>query len=1328
MAYHIPGAFPLSDSNTHELPEDSLGGISVGHDDSLVIGLQTKRTELAPALHSQASVAEPQATEEDLSVRLFSEPAFRTIILRPQHMRQGLPRAGSSPETLPELSAEEVAALCLASNMTENSNLTVELSRDQGTDSNSVSNNLSDKCQACKDYRDDVSQCNICRLNYCDPCWDQQIVHREMPLIYDEGSDYVPHEKTNLRLTRKVQRALRPRRLPEADKSLHQQDAGTMWFGMYHAEHEIKFLDGTRYEQIMAGYPPNKRTGLFPSLVSFVGNTGAGKSSLINLLITLNQPGSREYPKPVVGNPSNPQPTSSDVHLYQDPASADSQTPILFADSEGLCGGNNKPRSQVLQEEEDITIRAIVKVIYKKARRLFWLDQAATQPREYVVKNLYSRILYAFSDVVVFVMENAGMIEGVASQLLDWGAQAIEHTSNQAVRPHAIIVINKAESTLAQDLWDIHVATSWLFANVDTQLLTNPRFRTYLDKWRHTGRMSTKQLVEKYYSSVKVICIPGLTNGIGRMNLIEQQMLKLYTEISIAGTEVREFKREHRLLLNADQLNPYLQLAFEHFSSREGLSQPFDFVQASFLNAPISPDFSDNLLTLAVRLRSRLTAKASNRPKDVKLSSLIAELSLPAASAIMLDAARHDRLGKCETILPQYKSRFTQGLKKFLDQHWLCEFGDCQINKVSHHSGHKDASNKQIGAEKGVRQEYHCEKTEAQCLRDFESEVQRHLEQLLDWSSSSLSDRFSRARAVVVHKEKLRQFYKRYESNFGTVFCDNIGCLCCLMSSASHCLECKHVVCTDCVKDFGVAINATTVEMSDCPMHETQPWIHKPLIRFKPPAAGLRLLSLDGGGIRGIVQLVLLQQLEKHLGGRIPIQSFFDLVVGTSVGGIIGAALNVRGWSTDRSVAEFKTLCRKAFTPRFPNFIAVNPNGMFSFLRKWTHVYDTEALEDALKDAFTSADTLFGHPTYRVFDSKLAITAASNGGGAFVFGTYNRPENTDRRRTSYTWMRARQFDKEIKIWEAARASSAAPTWFESFAHRASQRKFVDGGIYFNNPVHVADQEREFLWPNSRADLILSVGTGMNKEVQDKVEQGVKAQPDLDGIPEVNESWWPFSQNQIFILGQIAIDKINSSLDSENTWNEFRAAYGAAALDPCVRLNIPLDPLPELDEVGKLEDLRLAAQRYWNRAAPFARLERLANRLLATCFYLDVQGTGEQRDGTFVVTGRILCRFIPESPNRELQHLGQVLGDRKTTSPNSPHQFPHFKSLERGRPSTMQYHPLGDEAVTRMKERNQFSLAEEFLTLRLSSSIAMAEILLCFSNQEEFPISGFPQAL
>lgn len=163
------------------------------------------------------------------------------------------------------------------------------------------------------------------------------------------------------------------------------------------------------------GYSPlensDQRT---PSLVSFVGQTGAGKSALTKLLIDLNLVEDEEYSTPVVGSACVIDPTSEDVHLYIEPRTAYTDQPILFADCEGLEGGEREPISAKLRRkrrnrksssaESPVNQHRAARLISE--RELAWADVGKTKSREYAVTNLYPRLLYTFSDVIVFVLRN----------------------------------------------------------------------------------------------------------------------------------------------------------------------------------------------------------------------------------------------------------------------------------------------------------------------------------------------------------------------------------------------------------------------------------------------------------------------------------------------------------------------------------------------------------------------------------------------------------------------------------------------------------------------------------------------------------------------------------------------------------------------------------------------------------------------------------------------------------------------------------------------------------------------------------------------------------
>lgn len=72
--------------------------------------------------------------------------------------------------------------------------------------------------------------------------------------------------------------------------------------------------------------------------------------------------------------------------------------------------------------------------------------------------------------------------------------------------------------------------------------------------------------------------------------------------------------------------------------------------------------------------------------------------------------------------------------------------------------------------------------------------------------------------------------------------------------------------------------------MDQCPLCWSTYHTNPHLVRLKPRCAGARILTLDGGGIRGIVELALLQSLDTAVGLGIPIRDLFDLIIGTSTG------------------------------------------------------------------------------------------------------------------------------------------------------------------------------------------------------------------------------------------------------------------------------------------------------------------------------------------------------------------------------------------------------------------------------------------------------------
>jgi uncharacterized protein len=257
------------------------------------------------------------------------------------------------------------------------------------------------------------------------------------------------------------------------------------------------------------------------------------------------------------------------------------------------------------------------------------------------------------------------------------------------------------------------------------------------------------------------------------------------------------------------------------------------------------------------------------------------------------------------------------------------------------------------------------------------------------------------------------------------------------------------------------------------------------LTRFKSTGPK-RILALDGGGIRGALTLGYLQKIEdilKKQHGNNPdfrLCDYFDLIGGTSTGSIIAGALSI-GMRVEDIKNLYMDLGGKIFGEKHNWW---NPFQTAKFLKA---NYNHANLEKGLKTAF--GDITLGSDKIRTGLCVVAKRADTNS----VWPMINHPEgkfydSTDGR------------NKNIPLWQAIRASSAAPTYFVPQmvdVGEGQRAAFVDGGVSMaNNPsltlLMVATLGGfPFQWPMGEDKiLVVSVGTGysifskMIKEIDD----------------------------------------------------------------------------------------------------------------------------------------------------------------------------------------------------------------------------------------------------
>ena len=206
-----------------------------------------------------------------------------------------------------------------------------------------------------------------------------------------------------------------------------------------------------------------------------------------------------------------------------------------------------------------------------------------------------------------------------------------------------------------------------------------------------------------------------------------------------------------------------------------------------------------------------------------------------------------------------------------------------------------------------------------------------------------------------------------------------------------------------------------------------------------------RILSLDGGGIRGTFTASVLATIEEMSQKSIP--EHFDLIVGTSTGGIVALALGL-GFSARR--------IRDLYVDDGPRiFAATGVRG--SCLRMFRAQHDSRGLRDALNEVF--GDRRLGESATRLVIPSFDVAS----GDVHLFKTSHHP----RFKRDYRW----------KAKDVAMATSAAPTYFSIFHHEESGLRLVDGGVWANNPVAVGMSEAIGVLGCSPSRIeVLSVGT------------------------------------------------------------------------------------------------------------------------------------------------------------------------------------------------------------------------------------------------------------
>ena len=227
--------------------------------------------------------------------------------------------------------------------------------------------------------------------------------------------------------------------------------------------------------------------------------------------------------------------------------------------------------------------------------------------------------------------------------------------------------------------------------------------------------------------------------------------------------------------------------------------------------------------------------------------------------------------------------------------------------------------------------------------------------------------------------------------------------------------------------------------------------------------ARFKILSLDGGGIRGIFPAQVLAYLEGHCLDGQPIGDYFDLIAGTSTGGIIALGLGA-GLTAHALLDLYVNEGHRVFPPR------QRASNRLPWKRYLRNRYDRTALDELLWQNL-------GSRTLRESKYRLLIPATeAKHGDPAVYKTPHHP--------GYF------LDGDKPMAEVAAATSAAPTYLKPVIQ--DDYVLLDGGIWANNPTMMALVEALTCFTVQRENIaILSIGCGQDG-VSDQQQAGVRS--------------------------------------------------------------------------------------------------------------------------------------------------------------------------------------------------------------------------------------------
>jgi hypothetical protein len=433
---------------------------------------------------------------------------------------------------------------------------------------------------------------------------------------------------------------------------LHEKDKLARWFSVKMDEECPELWLYDRFIRLCdPGRTGNRDTeNHYPTFVSFIGNTSAGKSTIVRAMLLLGllsssgemsnnsvaksldlvreaKEGDRYMPVPRSGNTQHmTDPTTFGVHLYPDedpatglvgpgvgpnaPQAISSQVarfPLLFADCEGFGAGTATTNAMRLTErqEEDESAEAGKPGIIK----LPIIAPCYSKDSKNGIDLFYARILYAISDVVVFVTKSDQTIKVDLIRVLEWASTAVRKSYNQQSRKTLIIVRNMERASSESEYSTETLERLYLRSFGDQKLWDDsPVLKSFVEEHNLLVRpelviQDNDQLYDALFQKIRCCYIPdkGLHSvAPERAQEVFNHFKALRHQITIAAEEEQRLRSREFAQYNVPTLSHILTQVFEHFRTSE---DPLNFYLAARRDNPTPRNISQhiaNFLRLAL--------------------------------------------------------------------------------------------------------------------------------------------------------------------------------------------------------------------------------------------------------------------------------------------------------------------------------------------------------------------------------------------------------------------------------------------------------------------------------------------------------------------------------------------------------------------------------------------------------------------------------------------------------------------------------------------------------------------------------------------------------